>query len=290
MGSSLLPVGGTESQSKWGSKSLASNTMQKDTKPKLERSPLQFVLVQFRFSPITAMSEYVPRLQEILRKSGFPGFSREQIQQVIFGPTPKAETTSRWCFVSRDKREGVVLTEDYVVYETTRYDVFETFTDRVKRILEKLNNIAEIGFATQIGLRYVDVIRSLDGHPPNWFIREEVQGLNAQGLSEKAVVNQFLSMITTNEGILKIKSLEGVGPGFMPPDLEATRLDFDLSMPEGEAFRVLDFDHIWKGEVDFVPDRLIQTMELLHNSIGKAFMATVKPEAIEVWKSKGNES
>jgi len=264
--------------------------MRKDSKPKLERSPLQFVLVQFRFSPITAMGEYVPRLQDILRKSGFPGFNREQIQQVIFGPSVKAETTTRWCFVSRDKREGVVLTEDFVVYETTRYDVFETFAERVKRILIELNQITEIGFVTQIGLRYVDVIRSLDGHSPNWFIREQVHGLSAEALGEKEVVNQFLSMITTGEGFLKIKSLEGIGPGFMPPDLEATRLDFDLSMPEGEAFRVLDFDHIWKGEVDFAADRLIDKMEALHHSIGKAFLATVKPEAIEVWKAKGNAS
>lgn len=236
------------------------------------------------------MGDYVSRLQEKLRKSGFPGFIREQIQQVIFGPETKTDTTSRWCFVSRDKREGVVLTEDFVVYETTRYDVFETFAERVKRILVELNEVADVGFATQIGLRYVDVIRSLDGYPPAWFIREQIQGLSADTLGEQEVTNQFLSMIRTNEGFLKIKSLEGRGPGFMPPDLEATRLEFDLSLPEGEAFRVLDFDHIWKGEVDFAPDRLIEKMEVLHDSIGKAFMATVKPEAIEVWKSEGSAS
>jgi uncharacterized protein (TIGR04255 family) len=256
---------------------------------KLERSPLQFVLVQVRFSPVTAMREYVPPLQDKLRKSGFPGFNKEQIQQVTFGPEPTAETSTRWCFVSRDKREGVVLTEDFVVYETTRYDVFETFAERVSNVLSELNAVAEIGFASQIGLRYVDVVRPLDGHPSAWFVREQFQGLSAESIEEAEVINQFLSVVKTPEGHLKLKSLEGRGPGFMPPDLETTRLEFDLQLTEEDEFRILDFDHVWKGEIDFVPDDIVSRMWALHGSIEKTFKATVTREAMAVWESKGDK-
>jgi uncharacterized protein (TIGR04255 family) len=263
--------------------------MRQEAGLKLERSPLEFVLVQVRFSPVTAMGKYIPPLQDELRKSGFPGFTKERMQQVTFGPEPTVETGTRWCFVSREKREGVVLTEDFVVYETSRYDVFESFTKQFKDVLEKLNAVAEIDFASQIGLRYVDVVRSLDGHPPQWFIREELQGLTATSVNEDEVTNQFLSLVKTSEGRLKFKSFEGRGPGFMPPDLDATRLQFDLELTEHDPFRILDFDHIWKGEIDFVPDEIVDKMWALHGSIERIFKATVTKEAIAVWQSKGNE-
>lgn len=255
---------------------------------KLERSPLQFVLVQVRFSPVAAMREYVTPLQDRLRKSGFPGFNKEKIQQVTFGPEPEMETSTRWSFVSRDKRECIVLTEDFVVYETTRYDVFETFTERVKGVLAQLNEIAEINFASQIGLRYIDVVHSLDGHPPDWFIRKQFLGLSADGIGEPRT-NQFLSVVKTTDGILKLKTLDGHGQKFMPPDLEATRVDFELELTEDDSFRILDFDHIWQGETNFVPDAIIANMGALHGAIKKTFKAVVTEDAIKVWESKGGE-
>lgn len=254
---------------------------------KLQRSPLQFVLIQVRFSPVVAMSEYVPPFQDKLRKAGFPGFNKETIQQFSFGPEPKLETSTRWSFVSRDKREGVVLTEDFIVYETTRYDVFETFTERFKDLLAELQAVAEINFASQIGLRYVDVIHSLDGHPPDWFIQEQFHGLRPDEIGD-SVTNQFLSVIKTSDGVLKLKLLDGRGPGFMPPDLEATRLEFALNLTEHDAFRILDFDHIWRGEMDFVPDVIISKMWALHGPIAQTFNATVTAEAMRVWREKGS--
>ena len=256
---------------------------------KLERSPLQLVLIQVRFSPVTAMRDYVPPFQEKLRKSGFPRFNEEKIQKVTLGAEePEIESTTRWCFVSREKHEAVVLTRDFVVYETTRYNIFESFTERFKEVLSELNAVADINFAAQIGLRYVDVVHSLDGHRPDWFIRDQFHGLSAEGIGEP-ITNQFLSVVKTAEGILKLKTLDGHGPGFMPPDLEATGLDFDLELTEQDPFRILDFDHIWKGEIDFVPDDIIEKMWALHGSVEKTFRSTVTEDAMKVWESKGAE-
>ena len=254
---------------------------------KLERSPLQLVLVQVRFSPVAAMREYVPNFQDQLRKAGFPGFDKEQIQQVTFGPEPTTETTTRWVFSSRDKKEAVVLTDDFVVYEVSNYGLFESFTTRFLDILTKLNSAASISFASQIGLRYVDVVHSLDGHHPDWFLREQFHGLSSEEVGE-IVTNQFLSVVKTQAGVLKLKTLDGRGPGFMPRDLESSHLVFDLTLQENEPFRILDFDHIWKGEVDLRPEEIISTMWKLHGSIEEIFKATVTDEALSVWGSVGD--
>ena len=35
---------------------------------KLENQPLKFVLAEFRFSPVMQIAEYIPKIQEALRK------------------------------------------------------------------------------------------------------------------------------------------------------------------------------------------------------------------------------
>lgn len=258
--------------------------MRKSPVLKLLRSPLIFVLIQVRFSPVKLMREFVPKLQDHFRKSGFPRFDEEQFQQVIFGPKPETLTGSRWCFGSRDKHQSIVLTEDFVVFETNQYNLFDDFVDQFRNVLTKLREVAEIEFANQIGLRYVDLIRPLDGHPPEWFLREEVRGLQASSLSAEHVINRFSATIKTSEGELRLRSIEASGTGFMPPDLEATRLDFDIPRKDEEPFRILDFDHIWRGEMDFSVDEIANKMWGLHEFIEKTFRATVTEDAMKVWE------
>lgn len=232
------------------------------------------------------MEKYVASIQDKLRKIGFPRYDPEHIQQINFVPEPVSERVLRWNFVSRDKTEGVLLTENFIVYETTKYDVFETFAEQCAKVLTILNDIAEVDFATQIGLRYVDVIRELDGHPLNWFIRNEFHGLLPAAVDGWHVSNQFFTLIKTDEGTLKLKSIDGQGPNFMPSDLESNRLAFDLVLQEQDRFRILDFDHIWKGDIDFEPTVIVEKMRDLHAPIGKVFRATVSDEAIHVWMKK----
>lgn len=263
--------------------------MRKQSALKLLRSPLIFVLVQVRFSPVKLMREYVPKLQDYFRKSGFPRCEEEQFQQVIFGPKTETQTGSRWNLVSRDKREGIVLTEDFVVFEMSRYDLFDDFVTKFKDVLTKLHEVADIEFVNQIGLRYVDFIQTLDGHPPEWFLRQEVRGLQPSSLGADQVVNQFMAAIKTSEGELRLSAFDGTGPEFMPPGLNATRLEFDNQRNNDDPFRVLDFDHIWRGEMDFVVEEIMAKMWGLHEFIGKAFQATVTTDAMKVWEKAGAE-
>jgi len=225
--------------------------MEEMHKNKLERSPLQLALVQVRFSPVASMREYVPPFQEWLRKSGFPGFERQQIQHFNFGPEPSTESSSLWSFLSKGKRERVALTEDFVIYETSDYDVIEVFLARVEEILDKLNSIVQVGFITRIGLRYVDVITELDGHPPAWFLKDQIQGLLFDDGADTVVTNQFQSLVRTSEGKLRVRALQGSGPDFMPPDLKPEGIEYGLKLTNEDSFRILDFDHIWDGEIDF---------------------------------------
>jgi uncharacterized protein (TIGR04255 family) len=254
---------------------------------KLERSPLVFVLSQVRFPAVLKMDGYVPDIQEALRKLGFPRYSKEDIQQFSFGPAEqRLERDKRWVFVSRNRDEGVVLSSNFVVYETSDYDVFETFLDRFAPVLELIGETTGSEFAEQIGLRYVDLIRRSDDLAASEFLRENVRGLSQEDLGAKTSRHQFITQARTEHGDLFVRSFENSGPDMMPPDLISTHLRFKVDREDlkDETYRILDIDHIAKGEFDFRSSELVERLWELHAFSSKAFRGAVTEQAIEFWR------
>jgi uncharacterized protein (TIGR04255 family) len=104
---------------------------------RLGGSPLAFVLAQVRFSPILEMGEYVAPIQKALRDQTFTRFKEEQVQEIVLGPEPLAKPVRnvRWIFGSSDQRSAVVLSNNFVLYETGAYDVFDSFFTTLASVL-----------------------------------------------------------------------------------------------------------------------------------------------------------
>jgi len=263
--------------------------MRKQDALKLERSPLVLVLSQIRFPAVLKMHEYIETIQDALRGQGFPRFEEEQVQQVTFGgPGPKVELGKRWAFSSRDKTEAVILAPAFVVYETSKYDVFETFTKRLSPVLDLIREQTKTEFAEGLGLRYLDLIRPTEEQTASDFLRERVRGLSQEDLGAKHSRHQFITQATTEHGELNIRCFENTGPEFLPPDLVSTHLEFQVDLDElaGETYRILDIDHLTKTEVDFTSEVLIEKLWDLHEYSSKAFCASVTKDAIEFWKKE----
>lgn len=264
--------------------------MRKQDALRLERSPLVLVLSQIRFPAVLKMHEHIEPIQDALRGLGFQRFEEEQIQQVTFGgPAPKMEQGRRWVFSTRDKTEAVILAQGFVVYETSKYDVFETFAERFSPVLDLIREQTAIEFAEGTGLRYLDLIRPTDALNASDFLRERVRGLSQEDLGAKHSRHQFITQAATEHGELNIRSFENTGPEFLPPDLVSTHLEFqvDLDAVASETYRILDIDHIAKTEVDFTSEALIEKLWDLHEYSSKAFLAAVTQDAIRFWKEKG---
>jgi len=263
--------------------------MRKQDALKLERSPLVLVLSQVRFPAVLKMHEHVEAIQDALRGLGFPRFDEEQIQQVTFGgPAPKMEQGKRWVFASRDKTEAVILAPAFVVYETSKYDIFETFIERFAPVLDLIREQTATDFAERLGLRYLDLIRPTEEQAASDFLRERVRGLSQEDLGAKHSRHQFITQAVTEHGELNIRSFENTGAEFLPPDLVSTHLDFQAETEKlaGETYRILDIDHITKTEVDFTSKALTEKLWDLHEYSSKAFLAAVTQEAITFWKKE----
>jgi len=164
--------------------------------------------------------------------------------------------------------------------------VFEAFIERFAPVLELVANTTGIEFADQIGLRYLDLIRPTPDMTASDFLRPHVRGLSQQDLGAKSSRHQFVVQAQTEHGSLYVRSFENSGPNMMPPDLVSTHLRFKVD-PEDlkdELYRILDIDHIAKGEFDFRVDDLVEKLWDLHEFSGKAFRASVTEDAIEFWR------
>jgi len=259
--------------------------MANDPSQKFQRPPVIMVLAQVRFPAILKMPAHVPEIQNLLREQGFARYAEEQTQQVIFGPQIKTETGNRWVFARRDRREAVFLAMNFVVYQTSQYEVFGTLAKKFGEVLSVIKGQTGIEFADQLGLRYVDLIRQADGTMPRDFLLEPIRGLTSDELGALSAQCQFVIQAKTQHGDLYLRSFEGSGGDFMPPDLISTHLDYGVTVSDDESFRILDFDHISRCEVDFEPDAVLDKMRVMHESMSRAFYAAVTPEAIEYWRT-----
>ena len=104
---------------------------------KLSKCPLVLVLAQVRFSSLMAMEEYIPRIQDRLRQAGYKINASTQIQEVTFtAQGSKATAHPHWEFQNQDRTESVVINPGFLVFQTTKYDVFEQFLPKITESTE----------------------------------------------------------------------------------------------------------------------------------------------------------
>lgn len=261
---------------------------------KLARKPLVLTLAQVKFAPIKFMRKYVPCLQDHFRKQGFPRYDEIACQQFTFSAAPEIVTTQRWAFGSLTKKDWITVSEDFVSFETSEFDLFPGFLSKVVNAVKALSDALKsegggdsISFVTQIGLRYLDLIRPLDGHAPEWFLKPEVRGLSASALGAEEVMNQFVNRAITPEGELWFRGCSGKGKFSFPFGLDLDRHEINVELSDDEPYWMLDFDHIWRGEFAFDENEIAAKVKKLNDLVFKAFYAATSEDGLSVWKVGG---
>ena len=88
---------------------------------KLNKQPLKLVLAEFRFSPIMQINEYIPKLQESLRKTyPIPEKRSEQVIQLQSNGI-NVSNLDRWIFMTGNKKSAVDINQERIVYYTADY-------------------------------------------------------------------------------------------------------------------------------------------------------------------------
>ncbi|MEQ9410227.1 MAG: TIGR04255 family protein [Fuerstiella sp.] len=253
---------------------------------KLARPPLALVIGQVRFSPVRKMPEMVDDLQETMRHVGLERFTEEKVQQIHFGPKIMTTDVTRWVFRNRNRTEAVFLTQDFIVLTTSEYVRFEAFQERLISLVNKLREIASPSFAEQVGVRYLNLLREIDGVGPRQLVAEGLRGLSRDELECEASRTQTMTSSQTDIGVLTIRCLDMVGPDFLPPDLQLQGMKFANTPNEEEQYRLLDIDNTTShgDAIDF--DDLKEVLWKLHRFTSRAFKQSVTDLARECWRNQ----
>src|SRR5262249_19693649 len=138
-----------------------------------------------------------PEIQEVLRHDGFPHYEAERIQQLSFGPKFEMETKRRWVLASADRQEAVVITEDFIVYETAKYDTFETFLAQMSKLLKVIQEKADISLVTRVGVRFVDYLRTIDKIAPRNLLSTSIRGLELPSIPHQSRNSLYMLIVKT---------------------------------------------------------------------------------------------
>src|SRR6266404_6952565 len=111
----------------------------------MNNAPVYFTIGQVQHNPLLTLDSYVPAIQENMRKSGYPDFSKglqlgfnltANVAQDGGGQQPPAVHLERYLFLNAEKTSGFALLANSFSFQTTDYGTFEEFLAEFLRGLE----------------------------------------------------------------------------------------------------------------------------------------------------------
>lgn len=257
----------------------------------LKNPPVYFTLVQVRFNAILKLSEYLPSIQDEMRKLGYPDFEtrRQLVLQINMqegAPAPTPGASERYFFGTVDKKHRFVLHADFLTLQSTDYGTYENFSTKFLKGLELVNQVVELNYTERAGLRYLDHVAPRDGDTLNKYLVQEAQGLSGR-LGGKPLHSYTETLTTFDQVRLMSRVVVQDGVLSFPPDLQ----------PEGMAVNerftgyaghhaVIDTDGFIEGRELFSLDHVKRQLDAIHDVVRKAFRDTVTPHAFNVWDGK----
>lgn len=255
---------------------------------KLGNQPLKFALAEFRFNPILAIEDYIPKIQDALRGE-FPNVGQRNDQFAEFNNQTNQISFSgvkNWSFTSQDRKSAVEINQGRLVYVTIDYPRFEAFSSVCEKALDVIARVVEPGHCLRIGLRYGDSVKPKAGDSLDQYVINSL--LPAENVTEfgPLLSNRTETVVSTHEGVLCIRSLAGTMQFNGLEDVNAFSVKVN---PDSEASEriLLDFDHFVEFGTEapeFAPRELIKTLGSLHETTREAFWKVTTDYAREqVW-------
>jgi uncharacterized protein (TIGR04255 family) len=253
---------------------------------KLSKSPLVYVLAQVRIGAVLQMAEYIPQIQERLRKEGYPLFREGEIREVRFGPEhPELTRAPRWHFDTAARDAGFVVQTASVVFHTTAYDTHGSFFAELERGLSLIHDAVGIGVVERLGLRYVDAFQPDPGYSLAEYFQPAISGIRLDEIGAAAPrLSINLVAETAIGGRLVVRLSQNTGGWFLPPDLQPPELTVRKVFASEGEIAVLDYDHYIERVESFSVADIVGRFEDLHGAVSMAFEQTVSPFALKAWK------
>lgn len=252
---------------------------------KLEKSPLVYVVAQVRIGAVLKMVDYIPEIQERMRKANYSLYRPSEVRELELGPSgTKTQITGQWAFDRIDRTTGFLVQAGSVAFHTTAYDTYKIFFANLQQGLQIVQDVVGIAASERLGLRYVDAFQASAGHELVDYLKDGLRGIGLDHIGARRP-RSFTNLITDTDvgGKLVVRiglNTEGaLPPNLVPQDLASVKT-FDARMPIG----ILDYDHFIEKPEEFSVERAIEQFNGLHGILSDVFRETVSDFALEDWR------
>lgn len=255
----------------------------------LKSPPVYFTVVQARFNTVLKLGDYLPTIQEAMRKAGFPDFTSRKTTTVQITeqegqtPPPTVFNFEQFFFGSADKRHIFVLSHDALTLQSTRYGRFEDFLAQFLKGLAFVHDIVQLDFTDRVGLRYLDHVAPRPSDSLDQYVVREVCGLGARlgGETMHSFSETFNRLAEVN---LRSRVLIQDGGIAFPPDLTPDGMQIDDRFLEYSGkHATLDTDGSIEKRMAFSVSAVGEQAVIIHDVISAAFKAAVTEHAFKVW-------
>ena len=251
-------------------------------KTKLNSAPLDVVVCQLKYDTNLAVPEtHIARwLHDGLggRRGRYPQVERVQTQSVSVGlveggpPSVSTAPVTGWRFKSEDDKWIVSVLAEHVSIETTAYETWTDFRERLEEVLRLVAEQLDPAFEQRLGLRYIDRLVE-DGieHPGAWsrVVVSELLGpvLHPGFGAALRVAQQHIIFDLDEAGDVRCTFRHGVSN--LPDDEPSYTLDYDVYREEARPFSVED-------TLEAVDAFNEYALQLFQASITPAYLETLK--------------
>lgn len=253
----------------------------------LPQSPLVFTLGVVQFDPVMAVGNYIPDIQESLRKNGFPKVRERMITHRIIqteGGELRGELKKQWEFHDSDNRTSILVDQDAVVVQTTAYSTYEKFRELFELALNSIANRLEVAEVLRCGLRYIDVIDQPEVGDVADLVDCRLLGLAELDGFHRKHSHSATEMEGADDSTIRIRASVVPRGIVLPPDLIPCDLSFEKTPVRQTPFVMLDLDHFSLRSFPYDLKWTLEHLSNLHDGLDHAFRSSVTPHALELWK------
>lgn len=254
----------------------------------LKSPPVYFTLAQVRFSAVLKLPDYLPTIQEGLRKAGFPDFGTQKLVVLQIGeqdgkPVPAPVFQDRFSFGNAEKTHAFFLDSGSITLQSTSYGHFEKFLGIFLQGLRIAHDAMGLSITERIGLRYLDRVMPRKEDTLEKYLAPEVLGLSKRLRGNP--VHSYSETLTESDHVqLRSRVVIHDGALAFPPDLQPGSLAVQERFVKYEGLSaILDNDGFYDRKDPFSLDAIEKVMHVLHGAISNAFEVVATDYARKVW-------